>query len=279
MNTEVKATGMQVKAKAEKGILINEVATSDDTNWDEEAKSGQTSAISLHATSTANTKTWYTASSKKSADGAGAAASSKNSNLNGDYITLGSTGYTTKTETVAAVEGASAKRDITYIDADADNAYDDGEGYYVMYTYYVKSSGDAISCDTAANGTSFRIKEVKAEGASDSEDLDKALRVGVVVNSKAYIYAPLNSSVGTYYVAATTATTPLTGLQATSLQSIPAKTADGTPVYVYIWFEGEDPNCMTDNITATLDSLTIDVTFSLNENGSSSVTDNGVTVA
>lgn len=32
-------------------------------------------------------------------------------------------------------------------------------------------------------------------------------------------------------------------------------------VSIFTWFEGEDANCKTDNVKATMDALTISVTF------------------
>ena len=74
-----------------------------------------------------------------------------------------------------------------------------------------------------------------------------------------------------------TATTPLTGNQPTSLTSIPSTTTDSVPVYVILWFEGEDANLKTNNITSTLDDLNVEVGFTLVTN-SSAKTDAGVTI-
>ncbi len=49
--------------------------------------------------------------------------------------------------------------------------------------------------------------------------------------------------------------------------TIPKVTDDGIPVYVYVWFEGEDTHCMSDNLTAVLDTYDIDITFNNNNIG------------
>lgn len=280
MNKEVEVTGMQVKAKAEQGLLINEVADYSDSNWDNEATNNQSEAIRLHATSTANTGTWYVAYSSKANSSASAESGQASDDLSSGYFTLGtSTGYSTDVETVAAVAGSSAQEDITYVDKDADSAYDNGEGYYVKYTYYLKSSGDEITCSLAAGGQSLNVKEVTVEGNSNSADLDKALRVAIVANNKAYIFAPLYNTTSTsYYVnAGTTATTPLnkTISQPTGVTSIPSATTDGIPIYAYLYFEGEDVNLKTDNVTSTLDDLIVSFKLELADNASA-VTDNGI---
>lgn len=277
MNTQVTATNMQVKAVAEQGILINEIATASDTHWDNAAITTQTEGIPLRATSTADTKTWYVAFSKMANSSASATSSANSTDLTtAGYKTLGTAPFATAVETVAASAGTNAQQDITYVDKDASNSYQDGEGFYVKYTYYLKSSADEITCALTQGAQNLNIVEPTVTGNTNSANLDKSIRVAVVVNNKAYIYAPLNDSAGTYYVGTDhTATTPLTGNQATSLTSIPATTANGTPVYVYLYFEGEDTNLKTDNVTTTLDDLTVEVGFELVTN-ETTATDNGV---
>lgn len=282
MNRTVQATNMRVEAIADQGLLINEVATATDANWDDTATTNQTEAIHLHATSTANTAVWYVAHSKLSSSSASASSGTASTNLtSAGYSTLGSGTFATATETIAAVAGTNAQHDITYVDADASGSYSNGEGYYVKFTYYLKSSAEALTLSTAAGSQTLNISGVTVTGNSVSVDLDKALRVAVVVNNKAYIFAPLSGATTTYYVnASATATTVLdhTASQPTALASLPAVTANGTPVYVYLYFEGEDTNLKTDNVISTLDQLTVNVEFELvsNENA---VTDNGVAIS
>jgi len=289
MNKTVSVTNMQVKAKADQGLLINEVATAGDSHWDEQATTNQTGGIQLHATSTADTKTWYVAYSKKSNDAAAATQGSGSENLVDGYHQLGSSGWTTATETVqSAVAGTSAKQEVTYIDKDSGSDYDEGEGYYVKYTYYLKSSGEAITTSldaTAANNVkqSLQIKNVTVTnndftGSGTVEDLDAALRVAIVIGGKAYIYAPVDGSTNTYYVnASSTATNVLTGAQATAPITIPSVTSDGYEFYVYLYFEGEDAKLKTDNVISTLDNVTVAFELSLVDNATAAA-DNGVTV-
>ena len=279
MNKEVQVTNMQVQAKADQGLLINEVATANDANWDALATTNQTEGIKLHATSTKETGTWYAAYSTKKSSAASATQGAASADLTSEgYKTLG-TDYTTAVKTVEAAAGTNAQQDITWVDADQDSTYDNGEGYYVKYTYYLKSSGDAITCSTAAKSKTLNIKDVAVTGNTNSADLDKALRVAIVVNGKAYIYAPLYNAAQTCYVAAgSTATTTLVGEQPTAMTSIPAVTENGTAVYAYLYFEGEDPNLKTDNVTETLDNLVVSFKFALADN-ETAVTDAGVSIS
>ena len=289
MNTTVTASNMQVKAVAEQGILINEESAADSQYWDNQANTVTPTAIVLHATSTANTSNWYVAHSKVQDDAAAATSGVASTNLTSDgYKILGGSGeghIATSTSNVAANPGSSAAQTITYVDT-GESGYSNGEGYYVMYTYYVKSSADAISLTTTAAGQSFNIKSVTATptaSADPSTSLDKSLRVAVVVGGKAYIYAPLYAadSLPAYYVAAgSSATTPIshTVSQPTALSNIPATTAAGTPVYVYLYFEGEDTNLKTSNVTTALDNITVEVQFELVTNAAA-VTDRGVSLS
>lgn len=286
MNKTVQATNMQVQAKADQGLLINEIATAGDSHWDELATTSQTSGIQLHATSTANTAAWYVAYSTKSNTAAAATANTPSTDLTSDgYSTLGTAPFATSTETVAAAAGTNARQDITYVDKDGDSTYDPGEGYYVKYTYYLKSSADAISLTNTGAGQSLYIKNVTVTNNNNTgltenqQDLDAALRVAIVVNGKAYIYAPVSGATTSYYVnAGSAATTTLSGDQPTAMTSIPAVTADGTPVYVYLYFEGEDAKLKTDNVTSTLDNVTVAFDFSLVDH-TTDVTDAGVAVS
>jgi len=287
MNKEVTVTNMQVQAKADQGLLVNEVATAGDQNWDELATTSQSTGIQLHATSTANTDTWYVAYSKKSNTAAAASQGQASADLTSEgYRTLGTSPFATATETVAAVAGTNAKHEIIYVDKDADSEYDLGEGYYVKYTYYLKSSGDALSLTTAQGdlNQSLWIKDMTITNNNNTgmtqnqEDLDAALRVAVVVNKKVYFFAPVTGATTSYYVnAGSTATTAYTTNQQTCMNSIPAVTADGTPVYVYLYFEGEDAKLKTDNVISTLDNVTVSFKFALEYN-TAAPADNGVAV-
>lgn len=258
MNNFVTAEGMNVKAKAENGIVISNAA--DGVSWKDSATSLHTSTLEVKPTSTATAATWVHSTSNDAAD----------ENTGNDYALL--------TTAVDSATGAG------YVDENANSAYDSATDsvYYSMHSFYIKSSAQAIT-------NTLYITNVKATlpAPQNSENLNKALRVLVKLNgaatAKVYspVYAAANYSVATsagkYDIeqpgAATRATvTPINasgtnGLIATASQEfledqvIPAN--DGTPLQidVYLYFEGEDPNCISDNLTATLDSINVSVTF------------------
>lgn len=282
MNKTVSVTNMQVKARSEGGLLISETsghATTD--QWDDVATANNLpTGVVLLPTSSADTKAWYHANSKSANDEAGAAAATLSENLSGSYATLSSLA----TKATDAVSGTNAANTIYFTDTDSDSEVDDNENaYYVKYTYYLKASNEqgVNGLALTSGAQSLSIKEVTVTGSSGSAALDKSLRVGVAINNKFYIFAPNYSGTGEdvpadYYVyngsSTTGANTKITALAAngvayTDITTIPGVTTD-SPIQadVYLWYEGEDPNCKSENITATLDTLVVGFKFDLGTN-------------
>ena len=272
MNKEVSVTNMQVRALAEDGLLVNEAAAPGNT-WDEEATAAQTASSKLsmlHPASTADGTTWYHAASTKYNDAADATANTPSGNLvNNAYETIGTLTAITSMSNDTASAGTQAA--FSTMGATATSA----AGYYVHYTYYLKTSAQSALTLAGATGTGMyvNIKSVTATinggETAASADLDKSLRVGIRMKSGGafYIYAPVTGYDNSYFVAAgSTATVPIAGTTATrtDLVSLPAVTADGTPVEVYLWYEGEDVSCKSANATAaTLDNIKVDIKFEL----------------
>lgn len=308
MNKDVKVTGMEVKAKAEKGLLVNEVAAANSNTWDEVAISGDSAFTQLFPTSTYNSSTWWHANSKKSNAEAGAVvgdggAVSVDSNTvlisEGNYYSSLAVGDPIKLETTNknGTGNTNAEKVILYKDGvGANTGYDDGEGYYVMYKYYLKSSGsdNLVLNPATSGGQNLGIKVTAAaatpEDGTASTNLNKALRVGVKINSKFYNFAPFATDAdvsynvtknvgGTQYDSTTAYKANTTQYAAVTIPKISGnESGNGIEADVYIWFEGEDVNCKSDNITATLDNLTVDVQFSLVDN-TSGMTDTGVAIS
>jgi len=283
MNREVSVTNMTVKAQSEGGLLISETSghTADD-QWDDVATANNLpSGVVLLPTSSSNTQAWYHANSKSANDEAGASASAKSENLSGNYATLSliNTGATT-----AAVSGTNAANEIYYVDGDSTAGYlaAGDSAYYVKYTYYLKTSNEngVTGMGLADTKQCLSIKEVTVTGASTSTVLDKSLRVGVAIGGKFYIFAPLYTGIGTdvpadYYVYdGSTGTSnikisaiPANGVAYTDVDTLNGVTTD-SPLQadVYLWYEGEDPNCKSENITSTLDQLVVGLKFELATN-------------
>jgi hypothetical protein len=278
MNKEVSVVNMAVQAKAEGGLLISETSgyTASDV-WDDQANTTAEIAaakVALYPTSTANGVAWYHATSKSATDAAAATAANTPSGNKAD-------GYTSLTLTAntlqAAAAGTNGLKEVYFDDTNlATSGYDaDDAKYYLKYTYYLKTSTEGTtSLGLAAGNQNVQISRVNVTNPDTvvSGDLDKSLRVGIAMGGKFYIFAPISGATGSYFVAAgatattainssSSATTPMT--VSTALGSLPGNKATGTAVNIYMWYEGEDAACKSDNITATLDELTVDVTFSL----------------
>lgn len=316
MNKEVSVTGMEVKAHAEEGLLINEVKLISSNTWDEAATANTTpSTVVLRPASTSDMVTFWHANSKKSNIEAGVDNLTDTvkdaSNNYYQNVTAGQTGIEDEvlvydesqtTQTDYATGNSKAETHIYYRDASfgdaAKTAYDDGEGFYVKYTYYLKSSGDT---DLTLDNLEAQVKATKktTDPAGTSTDLEKSLRVGIAVpesNTSATIkgfkiFAPVAGADTSYSV--TGSADGAAGTRATVAPTVAATTGsftdyvrlnnvktpgetpvyesiiipnvnntnNGLPVYVYVWFEGEDTNCKSDNITAALSTYDIDIQF------------------
>jgi hypothetical protein len=294
MNKNVEVTGMQLKAQAEKGILINEMpgngeVTEDNTTvdhgtWSESALAEST-VNALRPASTSDFTSWWHANSRKTnteaginTGGTGVDTTNTVQLTGGGYysdITYVANGATVLKNDTAAAADTNCASTVYYTNGTGStNGYDDGEGYYVKYTYYIKSSSNDGLTVTAGHLQATVTATLQGNGSAQA--LDKALRVGVKVagDTQATIFAPVaNSTTDSYKVTGdaggTTANlatvTPIAGGTATGLNAaavnLPAVTADGLAVDVYVWFEGEDVNCMSDNLAATLNAYQIDITF------------------
>lgn len=274
MNTSVTATGMKIQAKSEAGLLIS--ADKTDASWANTDATIYGDSVSLVPTSSNTLGTWYHNVSN----------SADNYAHSETYSTLGTTsGANVIVVKTADLAAGDAVAKITYEDDDASDDFDNTKdtGYYLMTKFFLKSSGDAITVNGSSNW--FAINNIKISGITSSAALDASMRIGIKIGSAVKIIAPFAAAEGltadataktiSYSVAGTTNTTAYKGTLSANGEydpnlntgwtgTIPAKTTD-TPleIDIYLWFEGEDVNCKTNNIVATLDTLTIDVGFVL----------------
>jgi len=305
MNKTVSVTGMEVKAHAEEGLLINEVKLASSGTWDDAATAGS-NVIALRPSSTSNLTNWWHANSKISNEEAGIGElGSTVSDGNGNYysdVSASNNAISDKaivfdenstTETDYATGNTKAETHVYYKDASfgTANQYDDGEGFYVKYTYYLKSSGDG---DLVVSDLKAAVKAAQKAGDNgNTAELMKSLRVGIEVPASNAanaaragfgIFAPVNGADASYSVtnvatgatsdAVTAVVAATTGqfTTATTLNistnntpatiTIPDVNDNGIPVYVYVWFEGEDNNCTSNNLLTILSTYDIDINFS-----------------
>jgi len=291
MNKSVEVKGMKLQATAEKGILINEMQGPSDGTWSETAVAGQDDPIALRPTSTYNLNDWWHANSRKTnleaGIGSGTTVEADNTVKISEgvyYTSLASAA----TDHVDAANDTRAERTVYYVDGvgTSSGSMDQGEGFYIKYTYYIKSSGNEALTVTSGN-LMASVKATKTDGTGSgtthsSAALDRALRVGIKVagDPKATIFAPVAGANASYKVTKNTGGTnaesvsptvaTITGEATTATAintndvSLPAVTANGIAVDVYVWFEGEDTNCKSDNLAEILDNYQIDITFTDN---------------
>lgn len=243
INKTVSVTGMKLKATAEQGLVIS----GDDkatwlTAWDVNMSAGV--ALAPASTDGAATPAWVTAGSRAF------------DNADKDNPI---TGYTNLSLTYAAPASITG------------NAFGNGEGvgsandhdYVLKKIFYIKSASNE-----AWTGQNLVIDSVTAElpSTAATANLDKSLRVLVVVGSDSFIYAPVAGYDTSCKFRGTTALTLIasdTDSTCTSVTSIPANnTTSPIEVDMYIYFEGEDQNCKSSNLTAaSVDELTVSASF------------------
>lgn len=304
MNREVSVTGMEMKAHSEEGLLINEVASATSDAWDNQATANTTpTLISLRPASTQDFTKWWHANSMVSADEAGVGDDSGNTveisdgvyykevtaGASGifDKVFVSAVGNETEGDNGTATGNSKAETHVYYDQASfgdaAKTAYDNGEGYYIKYTYYLKSSGEGaltinnFQAKVTATKKALTAAESAQTDTAESEELNKALRVGIDYAGQKMIFAPVSGADASYQV-----TTNVSGTAGNVVNyststdyvqinkigeadatpvTIPSVTTDGAPVYVYLWFEGEDTHCNSDNIKAILNTYDIDISF------------------
>ena len=283
MNTQVTATGMQVKAQAEGGIVISNEAKS---TWTASATASHASVTELIPTSTKSLSVWYHNSSDD-------AASAKANQAAGTYSSISKTAKNlTETDgvgiwqlfsktTVTSSTFDSLKASLykivanVYTKVEDSETFDDTIDYYVtgetsniylLNKFYIKSSAaeDMTS-------TTLYINEVTVSGTGSSAALDKSLRVAIKVGGTVYIFAPITDGATAYNVCGTASTDNTGSVSAiaagtkntsTAVTTIPGNGTDApVEAEIYMYFEGEDPECKSINIMSTLDTLQVTIRF------------------
>lgn len=227
----VTAEGMNVQAQAEGGI---EIADADKKAWASTAQAKITDTTKLYPTSTSNTTTWYHAQAET--------ASAKDAKT-GTYkqLDLDATGKGTETDSEFA-----------------------GKQFYLVNNFYIRATAGTSAKDLVINKVTVTTED------SNTENLDKSLRIAVEAGSNTYIYAP-NTGDLTYNVwngnALSTQVVANKGDSAvkTGVTSINAN--GDTEVKIYVWYEGEDAQHFSNNLAATVDKLNVTVEFTATTGG------------
>ncbi len=298
MNNKVTVTGMKVKAKAEGGLLVS--ATAQNNTWSNSATVLLGKEVQLLPASTSDGATWYHAHSKVSntavsfADGDGyyvlTNGSSDDVAPTGSAIASSGTLYTSE-ENLYSVGSSAAK---IVFDENGESGYTVGtdDGFYLVTNYYLRSSGNAITVGNSEKYKALAINEVTIGTISGSAQLDQCLRIGVQIFngstpvSNFVVLAPVSGADGVagadgekkMTTKDTTDVAALVGLCSNSVSkyyananlgltaAIPENTSGNyLTARIFVWFEGEDSTCISDNLTTSLDTLSVNVSFKIVE--------------
>lgn len=229
VNTTVTANGMSVKAKAQEGIAISNAANG---TYNFTAASSKSTVAELYPASTIDFDPFLTSVSTNPGQ----------ANTQQAYST-----------------GAA------WVDNNT-------EAHYVVHDFYIRSSSAS-----ALTIGSLDVKSVDAKvgGSAATQELSKSLRVGVKfdTSSNVYIYGPVTgftatvsvqNAAGAYDANNRTDVTALAGnveSNDTSVTTLPSRENNGKHVYVYVWFEGEDAACISNNLPVSAEQLDISITF------------------
>ena len=286
MNNFVTATGMNIKAKAENGIIINNGVNS---VWNESATAAHNAALEVLPTSTYDATTWAHGSSSNSDQ----ATTDQATNTTVKYSMLTLAWDHALTNNVLSGTGAGYVEsnndgqynpsDVAGVDANDDGDYtDEGDtapisaenAYYLKNSFFIKSSSEAVTKNVF-------VTNVKVSGETTSVELNKALRVLIKSSSTVKIYAPFTGATLTYDVCkAVSNDTPtyqhdVTAISAATTNgvvntnffgnttTIPAYSTNSPLQFdIYLYFEGEDAACKSTNLNvASLDTLAVEVVF------------------
>ena len=238
MNTTVTAQGMAVKARAEDGLVISNAAAG---TYNQTADSVKTTAAELYPGSTADLSNWWHS---------------------------------------VSTNPAAANTQQSYTEGTAWSANSGAYGNYVVHDFYIRSSSAEALTVGSLDITSVTVT---VNGGGALQDLSPALRVGIMIdgdttnnNQNTYIFAPVTGAdtACTIQPGTPTGSTPVaytgtgridvsesTPTVNTAVTSIPARTSNGTHVQIFVWFEGEDSHCISNNLVTSLQQLDVKVTF------------------
>ena len=258
MNKEVTVTGMKLKASASEGLVIS---GDNKANWKTDWNVAMTDGVALYPTSTngeaAANPAWTVAYSREFDD------AYKNQTQSGAM------GYTDLTDMAYTTSGTSGDTFNSALSegigqATKGSGTQGTQNYVLKKTFFIKSTADAPLNQTLI------VKDVTAAvvdtTGSGSANINKALRVLVVVdNTFACVYAPIDEYDNLTKYKGTTAITLVpsgTPTVATGINPIGNTDATARRVDMYMYFEGEDQNCKSSNITAIpVDTLEVSAAF------------------
>lgn len=272
MSDTVKVEGMKLKATASDGLLITDTDVAADRVWATSKDINMTAAVALSPTNTADGSEWVTAKSQNFDD------ADKDQTATGAYTTI-------------CKPTADPAINFTYTNPTSNGSHwITGEGvgsytinnisanYVLLKNFWVKSSGNAdwskdltVTGVTATIGTTNLTGDENAAARAKEADLYKSLRVLIVVGSESFIYAPITTDDTAVKFKGTGDPLTLKATNATStftaVNTIPIADNSAINVKMYMYFDGEDKNCKTSNVSGiSLNDVTVSATFGVADN-------------
>ena len=230
----VSATGMQLRAKAETGIVIAN-QTGSGAVYKESIPALNQAVTDLYPGSTADLNSWY---------------------------------HSTSSDTTLPNTGAAYTTGTAWADADVLG------NYVVHEFYIRASAAEAITVTSLnVKNVEVKVGEA-SPAQELSKALRVGVRFGAyAADGNKYIYAPVSGGQASYTTnggAVTVNATPVAGTESTwskdtNVTSIPGNTNDGIHTYVYIWFEGEDNACVSKNIVSSLETISVAIEFCISK--------------
>lgn len=203
-----------------------EISNSAKATWGTSAATTNAAAV-LYPTSTSNLTNWYHAQAEKSVAHNAKAGT-----------------YTTLTLDATGTDAVSSRQ------------------YYQVNEFTIRATAGTTASD-------LKIDKVTASGQADTTALDKSLRVAVKIGDAAPVFFSPADGDTTYHVWSGSGDTPTEEVNTNDGQSqvdpnVATVDSTGVLVKVYIYYEGEDTQHKSENVTAgtTIDNMTVQIDFS-----------------
>ena len=248
-NNLVNVSGMNIQAEAEQGIVVSNEAKS---LWKTSATASHSGAdAQCVPTSTSTTTTWYHGFASNAANGQEYESIAVISPV--DNVTT-PTAYGTANDGIFGFLDTSSWKNV-----------------YLLNSFYIQSSSI-----NAINGQNIFVRDFEAKVGENApaQELSKSLRVAVIKHGGAtpVIVAPVSGADASYEVGPVGSKTSFTATTTTNVDTltvdanvnIPAYDANGANALqydVFVYFEGEDAACMSNNIVASLEQLSVSFKF------------------
>ncbi|MDD5863637.1 MAG: hypothetical protein PUD80_03225 [Firmicutes bacterium] len=230
-----------------------------------------------------STYAWFVQSSKVTANGMNVQATAEGGIeiSNSEKTTWGTSAATTNSKAVLYPTSTSDLTKWYHAQADKSVAHNAKAGTYTTLTLdgtgtdttssrqYYQVNEFTIRATAGTTATDLKIDKVTASGQADTTALDKSLRVAIKIGDANPVFFSPASGDTSYSVWSGTGDTPTVAVTSNDGQSqvdpsVASVDSTGVLVKVYVYYEGEDTQHKSENVTAgtTIDNMTVQIDFS-----------------